>query len=183
MAVLAPPPICAAELARKIASESKLSWDSGDRPIKNLLYKIGCKYGRALCHPKGLPDGANSWEWMLDLVWMDKTSMLLAVESEFSNKPHRMEHRLDDFEKLMFMKAPLKLFIYATRNTTEGEDVRRKLAEYLRDFSQHLEGEEYLLMDVTKGHANFFLYQVPNNGTVDGIEFAPLQLDLSSGAS
>jgi hypothetical protein len=114
---------------------------------------------------------------------MDKTSMLLAVESEFSNKPRRTEHRLDDFEKLMFMKAPVKLFIYATRNTTEGEDVRRKLAEYLRDFSQDLEGEEYLLMDVTKGHANFFLYQVPNNGTVDGIEFAPLQLDLSSGAS
>jgi hypothetical protein len=139
MPVLGPPPITAAELARKIRSDSDPSWDWGERPIKNLLYDLG-KGDCVCCHKKGLPGEPNIQEWLVDLVWMDKETMAiyLAVESEFASS---MPGRLDDFEKLMSLKSALKLFIYATRHTSESGDVRRELAQYLRRFSQHLEGE------------------------------------------
>lgn len=183
MTVLGPPPITAVDLARRIVSDSDPSWDWGERPVKNLLYELGCKYGRAFCRKKGLPreKELDVQERLLDLVWMEKVTMAiyLAVESEFASS---MPGRLDDFEKLMSMKSSLKLFIYATRHTSESGDVRRELAQYVRKFSQHLEGEEYLLMDVMKGHADFYHYQVPNSGSVRDVEFAPLQLGLGAGA-
>ena len=114
---------------------------------------------------------------MLDLVWMDKEpmAMRLAAESEWSRV---MAHRLDDFQKLMSIKSPLKLFIYATRNLNESDEVREKLADYLLRFSQHLEGEEYLLMEVMKGRPGFYHYLVPNSGSVSDVAFTPLQLGL-----
>jgi hypothetical protein len=165
MPVFGPPPVTAAELARKIASDSDPSWDWGDRPIKNLLFRMGCDHGLAFCRKKGLPEGVDVQEWLLDLVWMDKTTLAigLAVESELSLG---MRQRLDDFQKLMSTKSPLKLFIYATRNAAESDNVRDAITQYLRNFSQHIEGEEYLLMDVTRGHPMFYHFRAPNSGSV-----------------
>jgi hypothetical protein len=165
------------------SDRSSLTWDWGKRPIKNLLYELGCNYGLAFCRKKGLPQEKelDVQEWLLDLVWIDKATMAirLAVESEFASS---MPGRLDDFEKLMSIKSPLKLFIYATRNLNESDEVREKLADYLLRFSQHLEGEEYLLMEVMKGRPGFYHYLVPNSGSVSDVAFTPLQLGLSFSA-
>jgi hypothetical protein len=159
MPVLGTPPITATELARRIISESDLTWNWGDRPVKNLLYDLGRSYGLAFCHKKGLAQGVDVQEWMLDLVWMGRTNLTvqLAVESE---DEMNWKGRLDDFQKLMVIKSPLKLFIYSTGVTPRSRDVRQDLREYLEKFTQHLEGEEYLLMEVRVGpkerHADFY---------------------------
>ena len=180
MPVLGPPPITALELAQKIASESSLTWDWDERPIKNLLYGLRPEF-HVDCRRRGLPGEPNVQEWLLDLVWLDKESrnITLAVESEFSLV---MPQRLDDFQKLMSTKSPLKLFIYATRSATESDNVREAITQYLRKFSQHIEGEEYLLMDVNKGHCEFHHFRAPSSGSLGEVAFAPVQLKQGSSA-
>ena len=128
----------------------------------------------AFCRKNGLAEGVDVQEWMLDLVWMDKKGAIgLAVESELQSSKKGL---IDDFLKLMVIKAPLKLFIYKSKNALNT------LTPYLKDFPQHLEGEEYLLMDVGKGHADFYHYKVPNSGSVSDVVFTPLQFGLGSSA-
>jgi hypothetical protein len=87
-------------LRLKIAADSDPCWDWGERPIKNLLCELGCTYGSAFYRRKGLRQEkeVDVEEWLLDLVWIDKTTLTiyLAVESEFALV---MNQRLDDFEK------------------------------------------------------------------------------------
>jgi len=185
MSILGPPPISAAELAERILADSDLSWDWGERPVKALLYNLGRAAAlNVSCRKQGLPKDVNVHEWLLDLVWMDKTGMKLAVESEWSRV---MAHRLDDFEKLMSIKSPLKLFIYATGSPSESGNVHRELTKYMQGedepgFSQHLEGEEYILMEIRDGNAHFYHYTVPNTGSVTKVAFAPLELKEGSSA-
>lgn len=128
-----------------------------------------------------MPESANVQEWLLDLVWLDRETlnMQLAVESEWSRV---MAHRLDDFEKLMSIKSPLKLFIFATKSASESEDVRCQLAKYLQRFSQHIEGEEYLLMEVQNQRPDFYQYKVPSSGSATEVAFMPLQTGMGTGA-
>jgi|HubBroStandDraft_6_1064221.scaffolds.fasta_scaffold1940826_1 hypothetical protein len=76
----------------------------------------------------------------------------------------------------MSTKSPLKLFIHTTSNAAESENVREAITQYARKCSQHIEGQEYLLMHVTKGDAEFYYFRAPNSGPVSDVEFAPLQL-------
>ncbi len=179
MAAIGVSPISAFDLARKILSDSSLTWDWGERPMKRLLYDLGRDFCVS-CRRKGLD--ADVQEWLLDLVWTDRSTrdVRLAVESEWS---HVMAHRLDDFEKLMSVKSVLKLFIYETRSPNESDEVRRELARYLDAFTQHLEGEEYLLMDIRGQLADFYRYSVPNTGSVPPVTFAPLQVESSASAT
>ena len=180
MSILGPPPISAVQLARRIASESDLTWDRSQRSIKNCLYKLGSHFGRVFCHRKGLPPETKVHEWLLDMVWTNQQGMRLAVESELSRDNR---HRLDDFEKLMYVKSPLKLFIYkATKSPDDRDKCHASLAEYMQDLSQNIEGEEYLLMEVKDGQAHFFRYSVPNSGSVTNVAFAPLELKQGSSA-
>jgi hypothetical protein len=176
-------PIQCDALARMLAIDSDLTWDSPQKnSIKNILFEKGNKDGLVFCRPGGLPEGTIVQEWLLDLVWLDKETlaMKLAVESELSPK---MPHRLEDFEKLMSTKAPLKLFIYQTSNVAEGPKVRNKLEGYLRRFTQHVEGEEYLLMELNQKSPYFHQYRVPESGKIHEISFVPLPLERGSGAS
>jgi hypothetical protein len=172
MPLFGDPPIEPADLAKLLISGPDLSWNS----LKNTLYKRGnedYKYVVACSLKEHDVQG-----WLLDLVWLDRDTlaMKLAVEDERSK---RDKHIKDDFEKLMSVKAPLKLFIYNT-----GERVQVWLQDYLSKFPQHVEGERYLLMEINGGNANFYQYCVPADGKpVGGVEFTPLALERSSGAA
>jgi len=172
MLIFGPPPMSAAELAARIVSGADFAWDWGQRPIKNFLYDLGKDFSVS-CRRKGLPEHPDVHEWLLDLVWLDKETgdMRLAVESEWS---FTMEHRLDDFQKLMPMKSPLKLFIFTTRSPDEGLNVCKALEAYLQPYSQHVEGEEYLLMEVRNNQPYFYHYIVPNSGRVPDATFSSL---------
>ena len=180
MPLLGEPPIQTTALAKSLTRGSDLTWES----LKQILYNECCE-DLVCCHKSGLSREANVQpEWLLDFVSLDRETlaMKLAVESELALN---MPQRLDDFEKLMSIKAPLKLFIYCTRNETESADVRRSLEGYLQRFSQHIEGEEYLLMDmdVNQKSAAFHQYRVPESGKIHEISFVPLPLERSSAAS
>jgi hypothetical protein len=176
-------PIPCDALARMLATDSDLTWDSPQNSIKSILYELGNKDGLVFCRRRGLVEGTIVQEWLLDLVWLDKETlaMKLAVESELALN---MNQRLDDFEKLMSTKAPLKLFIYRARED-ESANVRKRLEQYLENFPQHIEGEEYLLMEmaVNQKSACFHRYRVPGNGKIDKISFVRLPLERSSSAS
>ncbi len=166
-------PIEPAELANRLISGADLSWES----LKRMLYETCLRHEGddqvVCCRKKGLPDGSlDVQEWLLDFVWLDKRrlAMKLAVECEWSSIPAQIR---DDFEKLMSIKAPLKLFIYAT-DKIKNSRVQQVLSEYLRNFSQNVEGEMYLLMEVHDRRANFYTYRLPRNGSVPEVTFGPL---------
>lgn len=181
MPIFGAPPMSAADFAQRILADSDLSWDSPKRSVKALLYRLGIDRGFMVsCRKEGLPEVVDAHEWLLDMIWTDKQGVCLAVESEMS-RDNRL--RLDDFEKLMYVKSPLKLFLYkTTKSPDDGAKCHASLVEYMRDFSQNVEGEEYLLMEVGDGQAHFYHYIVPNTGSVTNVEFGPLELKHGSSA-
>jgi hypothetical protein len=119
------------------------------------------------------PSGDGS-AWMLDLIWFLKasTAIHLAVESEWGNE----EQVLFDFQKLLCVKSPLKIMVYFAKRSFV-----HKFEAYLQEFDQHLEGENYLLIEFAPDppdHA--YLYRVTNvkNGRLRAVKFSLLELPL-----
>jgi hypothetical protein len=85
-------------------------------------------------------------EFLLDYLWWQKgKGTLLAVESEISDKSRRgMQH---DFEKLLYWKSPLKLFIVRPGKKTDANNIKEVLNDYYRSDLRVplLPGETYLL--------------------------------------
>jgi hypothetical protein len=86
-------------------------------------------------------------QYLLDLVWWSDTpgrkGLALAVESEWNAGRNDI---LDDFEKLLCIKSPLKLMIYRVRGVNKDQ-VRDGIKEYLLGFGQHVRGENYVLCE------------------------------------
>jgi hypothetical protein len=86
-------------------------------------------------------------EWLFDIVWWDDTpgrnGVRLAVECEWSRP---LRGIVDDFDKLMSVKSPLKLMIYRVGKKSSSA-VREAIQESLQDFGQHVKGENYLLCE------------------------------------
>jgi hypothetical protein len=77
----------------------------------------------------------SGWEYLLDVVWRQGSTgaILLAAECQWQYKGRSgaVDELLEDFEKLPHFKAPVKLFIYETKNHGEPSDRYRKcLQEY-----------------------------------------------------
>lgn len=101
-------------------------------------------------------------EFLLDAVWWQRTKkgecerMALAVECEWAAKwPGEPGERtpeivaglvVDDFEKLLVMKCPLKLMIFCTdkAGTADYEGMRLvvvgEIERYLSQYAHHIEG-------------------------------------------
>lgn len=122
--------------------------------------------------------GKDTYEWLFDLVWHDRTtgSVSLAVESEWGDEGDV----LDDFSKLLVVKAPLKVMVYFAY---KGSFVERIEKEYLSAFDHHVKGEQYLLIEFhgVKDHA--YLYEAPNDGRVSAARFSELNLDTKATAA
>jgi hypothetical protein len=108
------------------------------------------------------PDRAmEQCEYLVDMMWQKKKTeraypdVVLAVESE------RDWEDLDDFEKLMHIKAPQKLFVFRSRQHTKRSlqfisDVEQK---YMAAFTQHVSGEEYILLEFARRERKAFRYR------------------------
>jgi hypothetical protein len=120
---------------------------------------------------------AKRGEWLLDLVWYNrkKGTIHLAVESEWGDK----QCVLDDFEKLLCIKAPLKIMVYyAYHGSFLGE-----FEHYLMAFDHHVQGEKYLLIEMAPGPSDrAYLYEVRGNGHIRNVKFAPLILGRATAA-
>jgi hypothetical protein len=162
------PPIDPAELLRILVSEIPAAAKDDSRPAWTQAAKeVICRLGKdrhfkpfasAHLHEERLR------EWVLDIVWYVPTKtagVQLAVESEFGG----YTEVLDDFEKLMCIKAPMKLMIFDVKGAGKPTDeVVKGLEQYLTDFDHNVAGEIYLLIDFSRGKYESFRFTVPKDG-------------------
>jgi len=137
--------------------------------VKRTLVEMACTRGfYAAPDPK-----ENQPENLLDFLWFKNSksnNIVLAVESELNSK----RNVWDDFEKLMHIKAPLKLMVWKTKNhEKQAPEVLDGLrTSCLENFNQHVKGESYVLLEFSGSKAAYwYLYEVPNDGEVVNPEF------------
>jgi hypothetical protein len=83
-------------------------------------------------------------EFMWDHTWIGPDSQLaLALESEWSRLGHLV---LDDFKKLLYAKAPLKVLVYGEQQ--QNLDAWKMIDCCLQSFRYHTAGERYLIINV-----------------------------------
>jgi hypothetical protein len=80
---------------------------------------------------------------------------------------------IDDFEKLMVIKSPMKLMIYESEDKDQNDLIMRRISEYLSRYSQHVEGETYCLLNYSHDRHEAYSFMVPANGklTPDRVKF------------
>lgn len=118
--------------------------------------------------------GQQSGEWLLDMVWLKgQAGMSLAAECEWIKSKEAIS---DDFEKILYFKAPLKLFIFQAKSH-EGESAKfRQTMQGLMDqFTHHVSGEQYVLFEVGGQYAYGYKYQVPSTGKLPPVIFEELR--------
>lgn len=140
--------------------------------VKNALRKIGENKGFCV-----RPSDEEPKEHLLDLIWQSgdpdhDNDILLAVESEWGAKNLVWE----DFEKLMQIKAPIKLMVWSTNNhEQQSTEVLDGIAKkYMEKFHQHVKGEDYLLVEFNGPECSVYCYHynVPKDGKIENVRFA-----------
>ncbi len=133
--------------------------------VKHALEKLGIAHGyRVFCTESC--DQHNGREWILDLAWWQPgLGTVLACECEWG-KAGDVLHK---FEKLLAIKAPLKLMIVCSRHAgaerqdilfrTDTEAILKVLGTALIDFSQHVAGETYVLLEHVESDSQFRAYE------------------------
>lgn len=141
---------------QKKHDDSNLVWT---RSIRQRFIEL-CPDG---CYP--LPESANTakGEYLVDYTWTEKENgkrVLLAAESEWGREwlgPKKWSLVEHDFEKLLAVKAPIKVLIFSScrqRDPTwpEGtnfsiEFAKGRLMAALGNYWHHLAGEAYVFID------------------------------------
>ena len=138
--------------------------------VKKVLDDEGTRLGyEVLC--RGIQD---SHEWMLDVIWWktyreESIGIALAVESEWKTPVREV---IDDFQKLLCVKAPLKLLVYDGGNLPEhGAAVRSEIMAEMMRYHHHVKGETYLFASF--GNIGEYCHRsvIPNDGQIEPFEF------------
>jgi hypothetical protein len=179
MAIFGKPPIDPATLAGEIVSvlRRKKSYDARrwNKTVRDAVRGLGDRK-RYLVHAD--PE-EKLGEWLLDLVWFtrEEGTIHLAVEVELQRK----SDVLSDFQKLLCVKAPLKVMVCRDRDG-KGLLVRR-IEEYMKEFDQHVKGEHYLLVEMAPSPPDCaYLYKVRKDGRQTSVRFSPLNLRTATAA-
>ncbi len=182
MAIFGKPPIDPATLASEIVSglrrEKSLDGRRWNTKVKDVVRGLADRK-RCLVHPNPEEKDCGS-EWLLDVVWFAREggSIHLAVEVELRRKGDV----LCDFQKLLCIKAPLKVMVYRDRDG-KGSLVR-SIEEYMEEFDQHVKGEHYLLVEMAPIPPDrACLYKVRQDGRQTNVKFLPLNLRKATGHS
>jgi len=154
--------VLVSEIPARAKIDKRADWTEA---TKQVLCELGAENGFKVHASTHLGNERLS-EWLLDVVWYSsepKGGIELAVESELGTK----NDVLEDFEKLMCVKAPLKLLMFE-----QGiSDVVHDLEGYLAESEQHIEGETYLLIDFAYGTHRCYKFVVPpNDGKLRKVE-------------
>jgi hypothetical protein len=149
------------------------------RAVKARLVKLAKKHGLLVSPDPSIFQG----EYLLDVIWQKPApcaDLLLACESEWGDCGSVWE----DFEKLMHVKASLKLMIFCTGDHEKDFSKIRKGIEskYMAEFTQHLEGETYILLEFTarpQGVHGYEFIVPPTQGRLDAVRFHEFPLSSS----
>ncbi len=142
------------------------------RAIKRAMDQLGRSLNYTVFYADN-NDRRQQREWVLDLVWWNAgTGSVAAMKCEWGNAGAVVEQ----FHKLMGIKAPLKVLVFATRQAgAERPDVLQRkdtsamlhaLGTCAIDFSQHVAGEHYLLLELVEEESQFRAYEL--SVTTDG---------------
>jgi hypothetical protein len=155
-AYVLPFPIGCSEIARRIVEfvrAKNLPYSDANTKWKTATYEILGNIGRELgfkvfhepC-PGLSPDGS---EFLLDLIWDSNTGGVeLAAECEFESDSEVFY----DFRKLVYVKAPFKVLIYAAARTKDsGKGIRSEIESYMAQYTRHVAGEQYLFVEFGAG--------------------------------
>lgn len=170
--IFGPPPIEPESLANTLVSELATTLREHVESnwtiiVKDILRRMGKERGH-LVYPDSDPD-LKAAQFLLDLIWWknsEDNDIVLAVESELGKR----NEVCDDFGKLLVVKAPLKLMIFLKQPKDAVNMIEQS---YMQKYSQHVEGEQYLLIefDTTKREARPFHFSVPSNGRLNAVNF------------
>lgn len=149
-------PIHPAELVHQLAArmqaanldrERSTAWtDTLKACLRSLLETQGTNVTEVLYSHRD----SSKHEFMLDLVVWDRANgegVTLAVESEWSQ---HVDAIAEDFWKLVVVKAPVKLMIFACNKRPtkfSQEAVWAKLSDCLLRYRDHIKNEHYVFMD------------------------------------
>ena len=177
------------QLANEIAirmNTANLDWYKNDgdwtRRLKSIIGELfqteGANPTDVLCSDKE----RGTHEFLLDVVVWDRNSgegVTLAVESEWAQ---HHEAIAEDFWKLMVVKSPLKLMVFALSDKARvhsREVVWEKLADCLLKYRDHHQGERYLFMNFGVPPAvEAWWIEIPVDGPLANIpEKTPIKFD------
>jgi len=124
-----------------------------------LKYEVLCQHIEG-CH-----------EWLLDLIWWKnepEIGIALAVECEWGGT----RDIIDDFQKLLCTKAPLKVLIYDGGNIPKhGDDVQAAIKNEMKIYHHHVAGETYLFLAFGDRQQYCHRFVVPRDGVLEEINF------------
>jgi hypothetical protein len=162
------------EIPRTQAQRDKCTeWTSA---VKHVLSERGEQSGYHV-HCSGR---ATSHELMLDVLWCFGSSacagIALACESEWNYADEVSR----DFQKLLVVKAPLKLLIYSGREPMGGQ-IRARVKQDMELYPHHAAGEEYVFVGLDWDIRYAHRYVVPGDGRQSDVTLKPLELAAGSG--
>lgn len=175
--VFGEPPIHPAELAALLIERvrrdcaNNMSNTAWTRAIKTALAERGQVLGLLVS-----PDPVSGQgEYLLDMIWQLQPpcrDILLAVESEWGS----CGDVLDDFEKLLHVKSPLKLMVSWLQGRYSAQFLEQLRTGYLMPFQQHIRGETYVWVNFVgmAGNADCYEFVAAQDGKIQTASLAPL---------
>ena len=165
-------PLTAVELVSTITESFPLHATAVDQTkfLRNALERLGISLGYTMASPQfGFRPNDSSFTltW-----WQPGIGTVLAIACEWGNAGDVASA----FTNLMTIKAPMKLVIFGSRDAdverpdilqrTDIDAVRKAVGAAIVDFSQHLEGELYVLLErvLQEGVFRAYDFVIPANG-------------------
>lgn len=153
-------------LARDVPQGASGNPDSNPQwtiSVRDVLHKLGSEAGFKI-ESRRTKNNPNCHEWLYDVVWLCQpphTAMALAAESEWGD-PGSVQ---DDFQKLLCIKAPVKLLLFAYKKGSNNSiAVWDGLRNYLNDYPHHLSGETYIFMEFHANSCHFVIEEIKKTG-------------------
>jgi len=177
MVILGKPPIDPCSIAKEIISAVRRQ-GKYDRPAWNAAAKRALRRKadrkRYLVYPS---PGKKGWgEWLCDTVWFTRKegTIHLAAEVELGGSGDVMF----DFQKLLCVKAPLKVMVYRGRKRgtlLEKRANAESFPDYMEAFDHHMGGEHYLFVQFGPGRTDHaYLYKVAKDGSAANVSLQSL---------
>jgi hypothetical protein len=133
------------------------------REINNIICQIGNDYGYKTCASHS--NTSDFGEWMYDIIWIKYKypkvakgllRVPLVAECEWGSKINIFE----DFEKLLFCKADLKIFIFQAPNDSKKQTLFDELNKEVTEYENNTIDDRYLLICWVNGERCFKYYVI-----------------------